>query len=84
MTGVNYLNTSSLRSATCKGHALAVERLFLLRNFLSPIDFTDETNWTKTIFITQKENIAYQRKLLDNKIHAQIINQANKGVSVEY
>ena len=50
-----------------------------MRNFLSPIDFTDETNWTKTIFITQKENIAYQRKLLDNKIHAQIINQANEA-----
>ena len=28
MIGVNYLNTSSLRSATCRGYALAVHTLF--------------------------------------------------------
>ena len=81
MTGVNYLNKSSLRSATCKGYALAVERLFLLRNFPSPVDFTDETNWTKTIVhnLEREENIACQRKPLDNKIHAQLITQAKEA-----
>ena len=32
-----------------KGYALAVERLFLLRNFLAPVEFTEDTNWTRTI-----------------------------------
>ena len=79
MTGVNYLNKSSLRLATCKGYALAVERLFLLRNVPSPVDFTDETNWTKTIVhkLEREENVSCQRKPLDNKIHAQLITQAN-------
>ena len=81
MTGVNYLNKSSLRSATCKGYALAVKRLFLLRNVPSPVDFTDETNWTKTIVhnLEREENIACQRKPLDNKIHAQLITQAKEA-----
>ena len=82
MTGVNYLNKASLRSATCKGYALAVERLFLLRNCPSPVDFTDETNWTKTIIynLEREENIACQRKALDNRIHAPLINKLRKQV----
>ena len=78
MTGVNYLNRASLRSATCKGHALDTSRLFILRNFPSPVDFSDETNWTRTIVhnLEREENIASQRKPLDNKIHAEIVKQA--------
>jgi hypothetical protein len=81
MTGVNYLNKSSLRSATCKGYALAVERLVLLRKFPTPVDFTDETNRTGTIVhnLEREENIACQRKPLDGNIHAQVINQAEKA-----
>ena len=44
MNGVNYLNKSSLRSATCKGYALAVHKLFELRNFPAPVNFSDESN----------------------------------------
>ena len=81
MTGFNYWNKSSLRSATCKGYALAVEKLFLLRNFPSPVDFTDETNWTKIIIhnLEREETIASQRKPLNDKIHAHIISQGNKA-----
>ena len=39
MLGVNYWNKSSVRSATCAGSALAVEKLFTLRNVPSPVDF---------------------------------------------
>jgi len=49
MLGVNYWNKSSVRSATCAGCALAVERLFTLRNIPSPVDFSDEGKYTKTI-----------------------------------
>ena len=81
MTGVNCLNKSSLRSTACKGYVLAVEILFVLRNFPSPVDFTDEFNWTKTIIynLEREENIACQRKPLDNKIHAQLITQAKEA-----
>ena len=51
-----------------------------MRNFPSPVDFTDETNWTRTIIFELKtgDTITYQRKQLDNTIHARIINHANK------
>ena len=81
MTGVNCLNKLTLGSGICKGYVLAVERLFLLRNFQSPVAFTDETNWTKTIIynLEREEPIACQRKSLDNRIHAQLITQAKEA-----
>ena len=62
-------------------YAIAVERHFLLRIFPSPVDFTDETNWTKTIVhnLEREENIACQRKPLDNIVHAQLIIQAKEA-----
>ena len=80
MTGVTCLNWASLRSATCKGHALDTSRLFILRNFPSPVDLSDETNWTRTIVhnLEREENIASQRKPLDDRIHAESIKQAAK------
>lgn len=48
MTGGNYLNNVSLRSAACTGYDLAVEKLFLLREHPSPVDFSDKTNLTRT------------------------------------
>ena len=39
MLGVNYWNKYSVRSATRAGYALAVEKLFTLRNVPSPVDF---------------------------------------------
>ena len=41
MTGVNYLNKSSVRSATCKGYALDAARLFTLRGYPSPVNFSN-------------------------------------------
>lgn len=80
MLGVNYWNKSSVRSATCEGYVLAVERLFILRQIPSPVDLSDEGNYTKTIVnnLEKEEVIASQRKPLDEKIHAELINVAKK------
>ena len=80
MNGVNYLNNSSLRSATCKGYALAVHKLFGLRNFPSPVSFSDESNWIRTPVhnMEREEDIASQRKPANDEIHAGLIKQAKK------
>jgi hypothetical protein len=64
MTGVNYLNKDSVRSATCKGDAIDALRLFTLREFPSPVDFSDESNWIRILVhnLEREENIAGQRK----------------------
>ena len=69
MLGVNYWNKSSVRSATCKGYSGAVERLFILRQYSNPVDFSDEGNYTRTIIhnLEREANIANQRKSLDEK-----------------
>ena len=36
-------------SATCRGYAEDISKLFALRDFSSPVDFEDKTNWTTTI-----------------------------------
>ena len=70
-----------MRSATCKGYAGAVERLFILRQFSNPVDFSDEGNYTKTTVrdLEREENIANQRKSLDEKNHAELINLAKQS-----
>jgi hypothetical protein len=83
MTGVNYLNKSSVRSATCKGYALDAARLFTLRGYPSPVDFSDPRCWTRIIVnnLEREEDIAKQRKPLNTSIHAEIIKfaaEANK------
>ena len=65
MTRVNYLNTSSLRSAMGKGYALAVERLFLLRSLLTPVDLPKKNNWTGTII----HNLEREKILLTKESH---------------
>ena len=70
MTGVNYLIKSLLRSATYKGYFLGDERLFLLKNFLAPVDFTDKTKYTRTIIYKLERGerkITCQRKSADEK-----------------
>ena len=81
MTGVNYNNLATLRSATCRGYAEDVSKLFVLRDFPSPVDFDDKTNWTTTLVnnLKKEEDIATQRLPLDDKIHAELINMRNKG-----
>ena len=63
MTGVNYLNKETVRSATCRGYAISIGQLFSLRNCPNPVDFDDETNWTRTLVnnIEREENVACQR-----------------------
>ena len=80
MKGVKYLNKSSLRSATCKGYALAVHKLFELRNFPSPVNFSDESNWIRKPVhnMEREEDIASQRKPVNDEIHAGLIKQAKK------
>jgi hypothetical protein len=81
MTGVNYLNKSSVRSATCKGYALDAARLFTLRGYPSPVDFSDPRCWTRIIVknLEREEDIARQRKPLDASIHAEIIRFAREA-----
>ena len=81
MTGVNYLNKSSVGSATCKGYALNMARLFTLRGYPSPVDFYDPRCWTRIIVhnLRRKEVIAKQRKPLDASVHVKIINFAAKS-----
>ena len=79
MTGVNYLNKETVRSATCKGYAIDVGRLFSLRKCPNPVDFDDETNQTKTLVdnLEREEKIACQRNPLSDMIHAEVINMAS-------
>ena len=49
MIGVNYNNLATLRSATCRGYAEDFSKLFVLRDFPSPVNFDDKTNWTTTV-----------------------------------
>ena len=49
MKGVNYLNKESVRSATCKGYALDAAKLFTLRGFPSPVNFSDDSNWSRIL-----------------------------------
>ena len=81
MNGVNYLNKSSLRLVTCKGYALAIHKLFELRNFPSQINFSDESNWIRTLVhnVKREESIASQRKPINDEIHAELIKQVSKG-----
>ena len=83
MTGVNYLNKETVRSATCRGYAIDVGRLFSLRKFPNPVDFNDETNWTKTLVhnLEREEKIACQRNPLSDAIHAEVVNMASTALA---
>ena len=81
MKGVNYMNKDCVRSATCKGYALDTARLFTLRGFPSPVDFSDDSNWSRNLVhnLEREENIAKQRKPLNNEIFAENIHMADKA-----
>ena len=81
MGGVNYLNKSSVRSATCKGYALDSTRLVTLRGYPSPVDFSDPRCWARIIIHTleREEDITKQHKPLDGSIHTEIANIAAKA-----
>ena len=81
MLGENYMDKSGLRSATCKGYAQDVSKLFTLRGFPSPTDFSDKSNWTSILVhnLEREENIAKQRKPLDSKIFAEILKMSEEA-----
>ena len=81
MTGVNYLNKESVRSATCRGYAVDAAKLFTLRGFPSPVDFQDETNWTRILVhnLEREEDIAKQRRPLNALILAEMHAMAQKA-----
>ena len=81
MLGDNYCNLESLRSATCKGYATDAAKLFTLRKFSSPVDFSDETNWTTILInnLEREEDIAVQRRPLDSKIFAALHSMAKQA-----
>ena len=78
LTGVHFLNESMLRSVTCEGYAQAVNFLFKLRDYPSPVDLSSVTSCTRTIIhnLEREENIAAQRSPLDDKIHAELLHMA--------
>ena len=51
-----------------KGYDLAVERIFLLRNYLAPVDFTNDTSLTGTI----SHNLERGETLLAKEHHVMI------------
>ena len=81
MKGINYLNKESVRSATCKGYALDAVKLFTLRGFPSPVNFSDDSNWSRILVhnLEREENIAKQRLPLNNEILAENIRMAKKA-----
>ena len=81
MTGVNYSNKSSVKSATCKDCALDAAKLFTLRAYPSPVNIYDLRCWTRIIVnnLEREEDISKQRKPLNAFIHAEIINFATEA-----
>ena len=79
MLGVNYKNVKFMRSVTCKGYAESVSLLFELRGCPNPADFSDESNYTRTIVhhLEREEDVAKQRKPLDDKIFAEAKRMAD-------
>ena len=70
-----------MRSATCVGYALTVERLFTLRNIPSLVDLSDDSNYTRIItkILEKEEVIASQRKPVDEKMHAELIKLGSQA-----
>ena len=66
MTGVNYNNRSVVWSATCQGHAAAVDHLFTLRDLSAPTKINDKEN-----------TIATQQSLLASEIFAELKRMAD-------
>jgi hypothetical protein len=75
------LNKESVRSATCRGYAVDAAKLFTLRGFPSPVDFQDETNWTRILVhnLEREEDIAKQRRPLNALILAEMHAMAQKA-----
>ena len=56
-------------------------KLFVFREYPSPVDFEDKINWTTIIVnnLKTEEDIASQRIPLDDKIHTELIDMGNKA-----
>ncbi len=73
-SGVNYYNRDNLGLMTLLGYAKAINMLFTLRTFKSPVDLNDKNNMMGILInnLIKEENIATQRSPLDYAIFAQI------------
>lgn len=78
MLGINCRNTTSTRAKTVKGYAEAINTLFELRHCPLPVQFKDKENSATVIIhnLEVEENVARQRKPLDNKIQGEMAKQA--------
>ena len=79
MKGINYMNKQNMRSDTVKGYVLDAGMFFALRDFINPVDFDNEDNWSNIIVsnLKQEKNIATQRSPLTNKICAELFIMAD-------
>ena len=73
-SGVNYYNRDNLCSKTLLGYAKAINTLFILHAFKSPVDINNKNNMGENLIhnLIKEENIATQHSPLDNAIFAQI------------
>ena len=79
MLGTTWNNENELRSKTVHGCFNAVNNLFLLRNYPSPVNFDDKQNMASVIVhnLERKEDIATQRKPITMEMFAEIIKRGN-------
>lgn len=82
--GDNWKNMTEVRSKTTRGYLEAVETLFKLRGYKSPIVWDDDQNLAAMVVknLEKQEEIANQRSSLTNEIFAELIrrgNEAEKG-----
>jgi hypothetical protein len=72
--GINYNNKQVLCSATVRGYAEAVNKLFKLTSFSPPADSSYPNNMTAILIdnMLREEDIGRQRASLDKKIFAEL------------
>lgn len=78
MYGINCRNTIEPRSKTVEGYAKSINVLFELRGFAEPVDFNDQENSGTVVIhnLKVRETVARQRKELDHKILASLVEIA--------
>jgi hypothetical protein len=77
----NYNNKQVLCSETVRGYAEAVNKLFKLRRFSPPADWSDPNNMTAILLnnMLQEEDTVRQRALLVNNCFAELHQMATAG-----
>ena len=83
--GVNYTNKYGLRAAILAGYAKAVNTLFTLRGFTSPVDLSDPENWVgmKIMNHQNQEDIAVQQNPLNSEILVKLATMESSSPSID-